>query len=72
MAKFGRVYKDAAEKARRFEVFKANVRFIDSFNADKRKFRLGVNQFADLTNEELRATKTNKGFKPSTRIALLS
>ncbi|TVU42300.1 hypothetical protein EJB05_08697, partial [Eragrostis curvula] len=66
MAQFGRVYKDAAEKARRLEVFKANVKFIDSFNAEKRKFWLGVNQFADLTNEEFKATKTNKGFKPST------
>ncbi|TKW09481.1 hypothetical protein SEVIR_6G104100v4 [Setaria viridis] len=66
MAQYSRVYKDAAEKARRFEVFKANVKFIESFNAaGNRKFWLGVNQFADLTNDEFRATKTNKGFKPS-------
>nr|CAB3480571.1 unnamed protein product [Digitaria exilis] len=66
MSQYGRVYKDADEKARRFEVFKANVRFIESFNAaGNRKFWLGVNQFADLTNNEFRATKTNKGFKPS-------
>ncbi|CAO2168652.1 unnamed protein product [Urochloa humidicola] len=63
---YGREYKDATEKARRFEVFKANVKFIESFNsARNRKFWLGVNQFADLTNDEFRATKTNKGFKPS-------
>nr|CAB3482641.1 unnamed protein product [Digitaria exilis] len=66
MAQYSRVYKDATEKAQRFEVFKANVKFIESFNAaENRKFWLGVNQFADLTNEEFRATKTNKGFKPS-------
>lgn len=66
MAQYSRVYKDAAEKARRFEVFKANVKFIESFNAaGNRKFWLGVNQFADLTNDEFRATKTNKGFKHS-------
>ncbi|KAF8655029.1 hypothetical protein HU200_033625 [Digitaria exilis] len=66
MAQYNRVYKDANEKAQRFEVFKANVKFIESFNAAvNRKFWLGVNQFADLTNEEFRATKTNKGFKPS-------
>ncbi|XP_006652104.1 senescence-specific cysteine protease SAG39 [Oryza brachyantha] len=67
MAQYGRVYKDAAEKARRFEVFKANVAFIESFNGGGgRKFWLGVNQFADLTNYEFRATNTNKGFIPST------
>ncbi|CAD6247240.1 unnamed protein product [Miscanthus lutarioriparius] len=66
MAWYSRVYKDAIEKAQRFEVFKANVKFIESFNAaGNRKFWLGINQFADLTNDEFRATKTNKGFKPS-------
>jgi hypothetical protein len=40
-------------------VFKANVKFIDSLNAEKCKFWLGINQFADLTNGEFRATKTN-------------
>jgi hypothetical protein len=66
MAQYGRMYKDDAEKARRFEVFKANVAFIESFNAGNHKFWLGVNQFADLTNDEFRSTKTNKGFIPST------
>lgn len=65
MAQYGREYKVAAEKARRFEVFKANVAFIESFNAGNKKFWLGVNQFADLTNDEFRATKTNKGFNPN-------
>nr|CAB3483999.1 unnamed protein product [Digitaria exilis] len=63
MAQYNRLYKDETEKAQRFEVFKANVKFIESFNtAGNRKFWLGVNQFADLTNDEFRATKTNKGF----------
>ncbi|CAN6275278.1 unnamed protein product [Urochloa humidicola] len=67
MAQYSRFYKDNAEKAQRFEVFKANVKFIESFNAvGNRKFWLGVNQFADLTNDEFRATKTNKGFNPNT------
>ncbi|CAM0952218.1 unnamed protein product [Alopecurus aequalis] len=63
MAQYGRVYKDTTEKAQRFEVFKANVAFIESFNASNNKFRLGVNQFADIINEEFRTTKTNKGYK---------
>ena len=65
MTQYGRVYKDTVEKARRLEVFKANVGFIESFNAGNRKFYLGVNQFADITNEEFKATKANKGYKPS-------
>ncbi|VAI50435.1 unnamed protein product [Triticum turgidum subsp. durum] len=65
MVQYGRVYKDNAEKAQRFEVFKANVGFIESFNAKNLKFYLGVNQFADLTNEEFKARKANKGYKPS-------
>ncbi|KAJ1253510.1 hypothetical protein BS78_06G030900 [Paspalum vaginatum] len=60
----GHVYEDAAEKARRFEVFKDNVAFIESFNAGNNKFWLGVNQFADLTVGEFKSTIANKGFKP--------
>ena len=65
MVKYNRVYKDDAEKAQRFEVFKANVAFIGSFNAGNHKFWLSVNQFTDLTNDEFKATKTNKGLKRS-------
>ncbi|XP_047070688.1 senescence-specific cysteine protease SAG39-like [Lolium rigidum] len=61
MAKYGRVYSDAAEKARRLEVFKANVEFIESVNAANDKFWLEANQFADMTNDEFRATHT--GYK---------
>uniref|UniRef100_A0A452YWS0 Cathepsin propeptide inhibitor domain-containing protein n=1 Tax=Aegilops tauschii subsp. strangulata TaxID=200361 RepID=A0A452YWS0_AEGTS len=65
MAEYGRVYKDAAEKAERFEIFKANAKFIESFNAGNHKFWLSINQFADLSNDEFRATKRNKGFIPN-------
>ncbi|VAI01442.1 unnamed protein product [Triticum turgidum subsp. durum] len=65
MVKYNRAYKDDTEKAQRFEVFKANVAFIESFNAGNHKFWLGVNQFTDLTNDEFKATKTNKGLKRS-------
>ena len=62
MAQYGRVYKDAAEKSQRFEIFKANARFIESFNDGGHKFWLSINQFADLSNDEFRATTTNKGY----------
>ncbi|KAF7089134.1 hypothetical protein CFC21_092171 [Triticum aestivum] len=61
MAKYGRVYSDAAEKAHRLEVFKANVAFIESVNAGTDKFWLEANQFADITDDEFKATHT--GYK---------
>ncbi|KAH7653593.1 Fruit bromelain protein [Dioscorea alata] len=64
MVDSGRTYKNADEKQLRFEIFKLNVEFIESFNTAKNhKFKLGINQFADLTNEEFKAMYT--GFKPS-------
>ncbi|KAL3741705.1 hypothetical protein ACJRO7_017213 [Eucalyptus globulus] len=68
MAVHGRVYKDADEKAKRYEIFKQNVNRINAFNNDKDAgYKLAVNKFADLTNEEFRASFT--GYKRrSTRV----
>ena len=65
MAEHGRAYKDEAEKARRLEIFRANARLIDSFNAaaGERGHRLATNRFADLTDEEFRAART--GYRPA-------
>ncbi|KAL2494889.1 Senescence-specific cysteine protease SAG12 [Forsythia ovata] len=64
MAQYGRVYKDNAEKAKRYDIFKANFEFIESFNnAGTRTYKLSINQFADLTNEEFRASRN--GYKMS-------
>ncbi|XP_059290838.1 senescence-specific cysteine protease SAG39-like [Lycium ferocissimum] len=64
MAHFGRVYKDGSEKAKRFKIFKDNVDYIESVNnAGMRPYKLGINEFADLTNEEFRAT--HNGYKMS-------
>ncbi|OMO98803.1 hypothetical protein COLO4_13686 [Corchorus olitorius] len=62
MAQYGRIYKDENEKDKRFKIFKENVARIDSFNAANDKpYKLGINQFADLTNEEFRASRN--GYK---------
>lgn len=64
MAKHGRQYKDDAEKALRFQVFKANSELVARSNADgTKKYHLAVNKFADLTSEEFAARYT--GFKPA-------
>ncbi|EEF52357.1 low-temperature-induced cysteine proteinase [Ricinus communis] len=43
------------EKERRFQVFKDNLRFIDEHNSENRSYKVGLNRFADLTNEEYRS-----------------
>lgn len=63
MAQHGRVYKDEAEKAKRFKIFKETVEYIEAFNkAGNKSYVLGINQFADMTNEEFLSTST--GYKP--------
>nr|GMD10849.1 senescence-specific cysteine protease SAG39-like [Ipomoea batatas] len=65
MVRYGRSYKDNAEKAKRFQIFKENVEFIESFNkAGTLSYKLGINQFTDLTNEEFRATMLNEEKPP--------
>lgn len=58
MTRFGRVYKDVKEKEIRNKIFKENVERIDSFNSVAGKpYKLGINQFADLTNEEFKTSR---------------
>lgn len=70
MSNHGRVYKDDVEKAKRFNIFKENVDFIESFNKDAtHSYQLGLNKFADLTNEEFQSMVgkyNNISFLPKT------
>ena len=53
MAQYERTYTDNAEKEMRFEIYKNNVNYVEKFNKEgNRTYTLGVNRFADLTNEE--------------------
>ncbi|KAI8000176.1 Senescence-specific cysteine protease SAG12 [Camellia lanceoleosa] len=62
MAHHGRVYKDVKEKDIRFQIFKENVERINAFNEGvDQGYKLSVNQFADQTNEEFRASRN--GYK---------
>lgn len=66
MSFHGRVYKDAVEKELRLEIFRQNARYIDSFNANgNRKYKLVVNRFADLSDEEFRAVYGGLSQKPN-------
>ncbi|KAF8769219.1 hypothetical protein HU200_006723 [Digitaria exilis] len=57
LAEHGRAYNALGERDRRFRVFWDNLRFVDAHNAraGEHGYTLGMNQFADLTNEEFRA-----------------
>ncbi|XP_073057663.1 senescence-specific cysteine protease SAG39-like [Primulina eburnea] len=62
MHKYGRAYKDKDEKAKRFKIFKKNVEFIENSNSvGTGTYKLGINEFADLENEEFRAARN--GYK---------
>ncbi len=62
MAEHGRSYFDAAEKAVRFAIFKDNLEKIEAFNNGVDKgYKLGLNKFADLTDEEFR--RMHMGYK---------
>ena len=59
---FGRTYENKLEKEKRFQIFKDNLEYIESFNnAGNRSYKLGINEFADLTREEFLAAHT--GYK---------
>ncbi|XP_035551470.1 senescence-specific cysteine protease SAG39-like [Juglans regia] len=71
MAHYGRVYENNYEKEKRFKIFKENVAYIESFNgAGTKPYKLGINQFADLTNKEFTVTRNRfMGHECSTKIS---
>lgn len=73
LVKHGKVYNALGEKEKRFEIFKDNLKFIDEHNnADlNRSYKLGLNRFADLTNEEYRSKYFGTRVDPNRRMAKL-
>ena len=52
MAHSGKVYKDLQDKQMHSKIFNDNIEFIEAFkNARNKPYKLGINQFANLTNE---------------------
>ncbi|XP_027338756.1 ervatamin-B-like [Abrus precatorius] len=66
MSQYARSYADDAEKEKRFKIFMENLEYIEKFNnAGNYSYKLGLNQFSDLTEEEFIASHT--GFKINSR-----
>ena len=60
---YGRTYNGVDEEQKRFGIFKTNYDFISKTNAAKLSYNLGVNQFSDMTADEVSASYT--GLKPA-------
>merc|ERR1711915_182138 len=69
-AKYERNYLSTPEHDNRKSVFVSNYKLIQKHNAEHalglHTYTLGVNQFADLTNEEF--VKTYNGFRPEQQL----
>ncbi|KAI3813373.1 hypothetical protein L1987_18096 [Smallanthus sonchifolius] len=69
-ARHGKTYNALGEKESRFQIFSDNLRFIDEHNfSGNRTYTVGLNQFADLTNEEYRSMYLGTKADPYHRIA---
>ncbi|XP_047965657.1 senescence-specific cysteine protease SAG39-like [Salvia hispanica] len=72
MAQHGFFYENEEVKEARFQIFKENVRLIERHNQEgNHTYKLGINKFADLTNEEFFA-KYAKNSIASLKVASLN
>ncbi|OMO65327.1 hypothetical protein COLO4_31318 [Corchorus olitorius] len=66
MAQHGRTYAMKEEEDSRFEIFKNNMEYIENFNKmGNQTYKLGLNEFADLANEEFLASYAGYKMFPS-------
>ncbi|CAN0922396.1 Cysteine proteinase RD21A [Linum grandiflorum] len=78
LAKHAKSYNALGEKETRFQIFKDNLQFIDHHNSLNLTYTVGLNKFADLTNDEYRSKHLGvrggqrklKESKPSDRYSL--
>ncbi|XP_014509925.1 cysteine proteinase COT44 [Vigna radiata var. radiata] len=68
LVKQRKVYNGLGEKEKRFQVFKDNLGFIQDHNAQNNTYTLGLNKFADITNDEYRAMYLGTRTDPKRRV----
>ncbi|KAI3872792.1 hypothetical protein MKX03_018995 [Papaver bracteatum] len=69
MTRYGKVCKNQDVKEKRFNIFTANVEYIESSNAGNKPYKLSVNEFADQTIEEFKSSRN--GYKKFTGINII-
>ncbi len=60
LKQFGKKYDTLEETIKRYNIFSENYRYIEEHNRKNSNYKLGVNQFADLTLEEFKALYLSK------------
>ncbi|EOX91528.1 Granulin repeat cysteine protease family protein [Theobroma cacao] len=69
LVKHGKAYNGIGEEEMRFDIFKDNLKFIDEHNSNNnRTYKLGLNKFADLTNQEYRSKFLGTRSDPRRRV----
>ncbi|CAH1419302.1 unnamed protein product [Lactuca virosa] len=59
LVKHGKLYYNTlGEKEKRFQIFKHNLRYIGDHNSGDHSYKLALNKFSDLTNDEYRLRYT--------------
>ncbi|KAF4727120.1 hypothetical protein FOZ63_029566 [Perkinsus olseni] len=53
--KHGKRYRDKEEESKRAAIFQANLEYIEEVNSQNLPYKLGVNEYADLSFEEFSA-----------------
>lgn len=68
--KHGKVYANSVEAEKRLENFKRNLKYVlgkNARNGDRKGHSVGLNRFADLSNEEFRQIYLSKVKKPASK-----
>jgi C1A family cysteine protease len=65
--KYGKYYETELEHRYRFSVFTENLAMIEQKNLENRSVKLGLNKFADLTNDEFVARFVNNQYRTHTQ-----
>ncbi|XP_057779671.1 low-temperature-induced cysteine proteinase-like [Salvia miltiorrhiza] len=70
IVKHGKSYNALGEKEKRFQIFKDNLKYVEEQNAvEGRTYKLGLNRFADLTNQEYRINHLGTRPRAARRLA---
>ncbi|KAG2400538.1 Cysteine proteinase [Vigna angularis] len=69
LVKNGKLHTTLDQKEKRFQIFKDNLKFIDDHNAENRTYKVGLNRFADLNNDEYRSKYLTTKINPQRMMA---